>query len=270
MKTFISIALASMLIGSASAAAQEPAGRARGGFPGPGPGPGFGRGADVLGVEPLELSQPVVGVPFSADTVTEMVQQLADGNRIEQRTTGSIARDRRGRIWSERTLAGFGPTAPADAIRIVTITDPARGEQYRLDEVRKIAWRLRLPSPPPRREPPPGEGRPPLPSGQSLRTEQLEPMQFDGIKAGGTRAVLAIPAGAIGNERTIEVVNERWYATELRVVVSTKRVDPRFGDVTYRLVNIVRAEPPAELFEVPADFTVREEPRFPPPPPGLR
>jgi hypothetical protein len=212
----------------------------------------------------------VVGVPFSADTVTEMVQQLADGNRIEQRTTGSIARDRRGRIRSERTLAGFGPTAPADAIRIVTITDPARGEQYRLDEVRKIAWRLRLPSPLPRREPPPGEGRPPLPSGQSLRTEQLEPMQFDGIKAGGTRAVLAIPAGAIGNERTIEVVNERWYATELRVVVSTKRVDPRFGDVTYRLVSIVRAEPPAELFEVPADFTVREEPRFPPPPPGLR
>lgn len=270
MKTFISIALASMLIGSASAAAQEPAGRARGGFPGPGPGPGFGRGVDILGVEPLELTQPVLGVPFSAETVTEMVQQFPDGNRIEQRTTGSIARDRRGRIRSERPLTGFGPTTPAEAIRIVTITDPARRELYRLDEARKIAWRLRFPSAPPPREPPPGESRPPVPSGQSLRTEQLEPMQFDGIKAGGTRTVLAIPAGAIGNERTIEVVNERWYAPELRVVVSTKRVDPRFGDVTYRLVNIVRAEPPAELFEVPAHFTVREEPRFPPPPPGPR
>ena len=70
MKTFTSFALASVLILSASAAAQEPAGRARGGFPGPGPGRGFGRGADVLGVEPLELAQPVLGVPFSAETVT--------------------------------------------------------------------------------------------------------------------------------------------------------------------------------------------------------
>jgi hypothetical protein len=216
---------------------------------------------DVLRVDPLEMSDPVVGAPFSADTVTELVQQLPDGNRIEQRTTGSIARDSRGRIRSEQALAGFWPLPPDGSRRIVTITDPSGRELHRLDEGRKIAWKLRMP---PRRDGP-GGGRPPLPPGPSVKTEKLEPTQVEGIKAEGTRTVLTLPAGAIGNERTIDVVSERWYAPDLGVVISTKRLDPRFGDVTYRLVNIVRAEPPAQLFEVPDDFTVRDQPPFPPP-----
>ncbi len=267
MKRLINITLGIVLTWSASATAQGPTGRTGGGF-GP-PGTGFGRGPDILGIEPLGLSQPVAGVPFSADAVTETVQPLADGNRIEQRTTGTIARDGQGRIRSERTLAGIGPTATGDAIRIVTITDQTGREQYRLDEPRKIAWRLRLPAVPPRPEARAG-ARPPMPSGQTLKSEQLEPMQIDGIRAEGTRVTLAISPGTIGNDKTIEVVNERWYSPDLQVVVSTKRIDPRFGSVTYRLVNIVRAEPPAELFEIPADFAVREQPQFPLTPPGSK
>jgi hypothetical protein len=205
-----------------------------------------------------------VDVPFSAETVTDMVQQLADGNRIEQETKGSIARDSRGRIRSEQTLAGLRPATGGEGIRMVTITDPVRREQYRLDEMRKIAWKMQLPPPRlPRRD---GSAGSPPPPRQSVKTEQLEAMHFDGVRAEGTRAVLVFPPKAIGNERAIEVVSERWYAPDLRVVVATKRIDPRFGDTSYRLVNIVRAEPPAHLFEVPVDFTVRDQPAFPPPP----
>jgi hypothetical protein len=38
----------------------------------------------------------------------------------------------------------------------------------------------------------------------------------------------------------------------------TRRSDPRTGDTTYRLTNIVRAEPDPALFQVPPGFTVRE------------
>ena len=75
-----SAAFAAVLLWSVAAAAQGPGGRPPGGFPGPGP--GFGRGINVLGVEPLELANPIAGAPYSADTVTELVQQLPDGNRI--------------------------------------------------------------------------------------------------------------------------------------------------------------------------------------------
>ena len=254
--------LAGAVVLSVVAVAAQGPPRDRIDFPGP-PGPGFMPGIDIVGVEPLELSEPVVGVPFSADTMTTLTQQLADGNRIEQRTTGSIARDRRGRIRIEQTIAGFGPPAGGEAVRLVTITDPATREQYQLDGSLRIARRLRFP-PPPRRDTP--GGRPPFAPPQSMKTEVLEPRTFDGVKADGTRAVLVIPAGAIGNDRPIEIVSERWYSPELRVVVATRRVDPRFGNTSYRLVNIVRGDPPSQLFEVPADFTLRDQPPFPPGP----
>jgi hypothetical protein len=223
------------------------------------------RGIDVIGIEPLELSEPVVGAPFSADTLTTMTQQLADGNRIDQRTTGSIARDRRGRIRIEQTLAGFGPASGGDGVRLVTVTNPVTREQYQLDTSRRIAWRLRLP--PPRREAPESGGRPPsFGPPPSMKSEVLDAQMFDGVRAEGSRAVLVIPAGAIGNDRAIEIVSERWYSPDLRVVVATKRVDPRFGNSSYRLVNIMRGEPASQLFEVPGDFTVRDQPPFPPPP----
>jgi hypothetical protein len=38
------------------------------------------------------------------------------------------------------------------------------------------------------------------------------------------------PAGAIGNERPIEITYEKWYSKELQLVVMSKHNDPRFGD----------------------------------------
>ena len=40
----------------------------------------------------------------------------------------------------------------------------------------------------------------------------------------------------------------------------TRHVDPRFGENSYKLININRSEPARELFEVPAGYTVKEPP----------
>ncbi|HEX4883776.1 MAG TPA: hypothetical protein VFX05_06525, partial [Casimicrobiaceae bacterium] len=63
-----------------------------------------------------------------------------------------------------------------------------------------------------------------------------------------------IPAGTIGNEKPIVVTSERWFAPDLHVVVFARTADPRAGETTYRLVNVKRGEPPAELFRVPSDY----------------
>jgi hypothetical protein len=36
----------------------------------------------------------------------------------------------------------------------------------------------------------------------------------------------------------------------------SKQSDPRFGETTYRLTNLTRAEPSPQLFEIPSDFKV--------------
>ena len=92
------------------------------------------------------------------------------------------------------------------------------------------------------------------------RTEELGERDFEGVSAAGTRTVTTIPAGTIGNERDIEIVYERWYSKELELVVYSKHSDPRFGEQTYRLTNIVRSEPDPSLFTVPNGYRVLAEP----------
>lgn len=86
--------------------------------------------------------------------------------------------------------------------------------------------------------------------------ESLGTRDFDGVTADGTRAVTTIPAGAVGNERPIEIVYERWYSKDLQMIVYSKNTDPRFGEQTYRLINLSREEPDHSLFVPPADYKV--------------
>src|SRR5688572_9549062 len=92
------------------------------------------------------------------------------------------------------------------------------------------------------------------------RTEQLGVQNIEGVEAEGTRTITTIPAEAIGNERPIEIVYEKWYSSELQLVVMSKHNDPRFGEQTYRLTNIVRSEPDPSLFTPPQGYKLITEP----------
>ena len=67
-----------------------------------------------------------------------------------------------------------------------------------------------------------------------------------------------IPAGGIGNLQEIRIVSEQWFSPDLEVLVLTKHSDPRSGETIYRLMNIVQSEPARSLFEVPADYTLKD------------
>jgi TonB family protein len=89
-------------------------------------------------------------------------------------------------------------------------------------------------------------------------TEKLGKQMVEGIECEGTRFMTTLPAGAIGNENPIQTIREIWHSPELKMTIMTKQNDPRFGESTYRLTNIVRAEPDATLFQIPSDYTVTE------------
>ncbi|HEV7904883.1 MAG TPA: energy transducer TonB [Pyrinomonadaceae bacterium] len=94
-------------------------------------------------------------------------------------------------------------------------------------------------------------------------TESLGKQSIEGVEAEGTRTTVTFPVGAMGNERPINIVSERWYSPELQTVVMTKHSDPRFGETSYRLININRSEPSRTLFEVPSDYTLKAEESHP-------
>jgi len=92
-------------------------------------------------------------------------------------------------------------------------------------------------------------------------TEDLGSQTMEGVLVNGVRTTHTIPEGQIGNERPITIVTEVWTSPELKTIVCSKRSDPRMGEQTFRLTNIVRAEPSLSLFTVPADFKIVEGPQ---------
>ena len=227
---------------------------------------------------------PVVrGLPYSAEGVTTTRQTLANGTRIERQTKAAFHRDSEGRVRREQTIHGVAALNPAyEARALVTISDPVAGVTFVLDPrsrtVRRIALdRRALASPPPPPPPPPvdtgaprnGAAPPPPPPPAPPRPEEdsLGTAVIAGVTVAGRRSRTTIPEGHIGNDRPIEIVDEHWISRDLHLLVQSRHDDPRTGTVEYRLVNIVRAEPNADLFSVPSDYVVVDDAAPPPPPP---
>ncbi len=214
---------------------------------------------EYVGTEMGFGGKPVKGAPYSAEGITETTQTLADGNKIVHKSSALFYRDTEGRVRNEQTLGAIGPWASAGSPpKTIFINDPVAGVNYVLNVNEHSADKLPAPhiamamtrttGPMVRQEV----------KEPDVKTESLGTQIIEGVQAEGTRTTVTIPAGQIGNEKDLQTVSERWYSPDLQTVIVRKQSDPRFGDTTYRLTNIQRAEPPASLFQVPSDFTVRD------------
>jgi hypothetical protein len=93
--------------------------------------------------------------------------------------------------------------------------------------------------------------------------EELGEQILEGLLVRGTRLTDTIPIGAMGNERPIEIVTERWHSADIDTLVRHRHFDPRFGETTYELVNVIRGDPSPDLFTVPQGYEITvEAPQF--------
>ena len=88
-------------------------------------------------------SKVVKGAPYSAESVTESVQVLADGNRITHTSKASLYRDSEGRIRRDQTLNHIGPWATAgEPAQTIFINDPVAGTRYVLNPRTRTAQKM--------------------------------------------------------------------------------------------------------------------------------
>ncbi len=239
--------------------------------------------AKVIGVTSAVMGPAVKSAPYSAVEVNENTQTLSDGTRIERKSQTTVYRDSQGRIRRE---------TPDQ----VTIWDPVAGVSYMLDPKTQTARQMMVGSyigpgdslhsvravggvdlgyattepltahvfltqPPP---PPPSafvfQGQPNmmLVTKEKLagKSEPLGSQTIEGVNTTGTRMTSTIEAGAIGNDRPIQIVSESWYSSELQTMVKSTHNDPRMGQETFELMNISRTEPSSYLFQVPAGYQI--------------
>jgi hypothetical protein len=230
---------------------------------------------------------PVQGAPYSATITNENIQTLEDGTHINQSSAGNIARDSQGRTRQDASLPPIGNLSASDAPHIVFIQDPVAQTAYTLNLTDKTAQKM--PALPPNittsgaMSGAPGKfvmqmgtsvsaGGPPPPGIAMQRTfitadqdpastEDLGSQTMEGVLVNGVRTTHTIPAGEIGNDKPISIVTEVWTSPDLKTIVYSKRTDPRMGEQTFQLTNIVRSEPDASLFMVPADFKIVDGPQ---------
>ncbi len=215
-------------------------------FPMPG-GPQF----DLMSSDMRFDSKVVKGAPYSATATTENIQTLADGTRIVNSNTAKFFRDGEGRTRRELKLNIAGPfVVGGEAPRIIFVNDVVTDARFVLEPQRRLARKLPVSGDSP--------FEPPKPAADQMKTESLGKQMMEGIEVAGTRTIFTIPVGQIGNDRPIEVVSERWESAELNLVVLSKHKDPRLGETTYRLTNIIRSEPDKSLFELPTDYKLVE------------
>ena len=82
----------------------------------------------------------VKNAPYSAESVTETIQTLADGNRIVNKITSQVYRDSEGRTRRDQTLKGFGPLGSGEEpLQTIFINDPVAGVTYTLDTRTHVA-----------------------------------------------------------------------------------------------------------------------------------
>jgi len=222
-------------------------------------------------------NQIVKGKPYAADTSTETVQVLADGNRIVNRSVSKFYRDSQGRTRREQTFGNVDPSNSSPHEMKVFIDDPVNSTSYVVDpgekSVRPISRSKKFIDEHDAGSNSPhlmvkvltrheaGDGMPllalpKLDEKRDIVKEDLGKRTIEGVECTGTQQTATIPVGEVGNERPIAIVTETWYAPSIAAVVQSSTNDPRFGQTTYQLRNVQLSEQQRQLFEPPSDYRV--------------
>jgi TonB family protein len=254
---------------------------------------GLSGGPDgIKGDATFSLTRPIqlmANAPYSGEEKTESVQTLADGTHITRTMpvgTQKVWRDSQGRVCIEQDFGGgqYHPT-------IIQIEDPVAGYIYVMDDITKVAHRVKASviqernvDPLRMRQVPVGggdggggvagdggaavmAGLPPeagAAAGARLRPqisapEDLGTQTIDGLSVHGSRITTVIPTGAQGNDGPITTTRDSWYSPELNMIIRTVSNDPRSGTQTMGIANLTRNDPDPNSFMVPADYATVDE-----------
>jgi hypothetical protein len=235
----------------------------------------------------------LAGAPYSADETTTTTQTLFDGNRIVNTSSTKVYRDQQGRTRVERTLSNIGSVAASQPTVSITINDPVAGTRYTLDAASRTAYKspaiaaltdavkvanaqrnedivLRMKKLTDELQVQKVTGSEPSqtytftgPNGvirvnDTGKREDLGTSNMAGVPVKGSRTTNVIPAGTVGNDRDINIVEERWYSPDLQMNIMTKHTDPRMGETVFQVNNLTRSNPDPSLFQVPADYQIKE------------
>ncbi len=209
-------------------------------------------GGTIERVQSVEIP-PMANAPFSAVVVTEWTRIMPDGSTALMKNHRTVARDSVGRVFQERRY--FSPEGDKQTTRLSELDyeDPTLHQLARCFVDTHVCSVYKVNSRPVTASQP----KAPAQSAAGMQWEDLGRRVVDNVEVLGSREVMTIGVGAMGNEKEQPVVKEFWYSPRLGINVTTKRFDPRASAVqNFEVSNINQGEPDAQLFQIPAGYRV--------------
>lgn len=201
--------------------------------------------------------------PFTAVVHATGERRLFDGNVIRTDLIIHQARDSAGRVRSESvngcSTADDGSQVPS---LFVSISDPANRSNESWMESPDASKAAQInhyppPSPPSKEEMERQMARAKIQRvSNPVVTEKLGSKMIAGIATEGTRHTRTIPAGQMGNDRPIEMVDEEWVSRSAGITLLRVSDNPMMGRQTVEVTSITMGEPDPKLFAPPADYKV--------------
>lgn len=197
---------------------------------------------------------PLPNAPFSAIANTTWVRTLPDGSTETHQNARAVARDNFGRVFQERRT--FRPVPDPQnrqpAVYATQYDDGPKHVTYRCLIASKTCDKFPL-ALPAVKESPAG-----LQPDQTtyLTRENLGSDTIEGLDVTHTRETYTFYRASVGNTTNILRTVDYWYSAALQVNIKVIRHDPRDGDQTLWINQIVQTAPDEKWFQVPADYRI--------------
>lgn len=205
---------------------------------------------------------PVPNAPFTATVNIVSHQVMPDGTERVVKTDNDIARSSSGRIRNERRQLVPATFNGKPRLLSAHLYDPNTGENIFTEPATRIARKSMLQRQPvtPMTQRPPGQQRTP----PGITVTALGEQNLDGVTLSGTRKTRIVPADSSGTGKPVTITDDYWYSPELSIYLIIRHNDPRTGEQLVAVTHIERAEPSADMMQVPTDYKIVDE--TPPPP----
>jgi hypothetical protein len=207
----------------------------------------------------------VAGFPFSAGVDAESIHYDSSGKMVALRFHSKIYRDAKGRTRVEWNMKPVGETIEGGWF-MIDIFDPTTRTSIHLQPSVKMASKWRTPAP----------GEAPEHVCKASDFPRIDPQMLaqivvpkvaqdelakgviDGRSVRHGRESLTFPPGSHGQNSRMDRVTDYWFSEELQFYVLVKRRGPGKSQNVLRLTDVIRGEPQASLFAIPAEYTVSE------------
>ncbi len=204
---------------------------------------------------------PIPHAPFFATLATESVKYAADGGTMTFVNQRHIARSAEGRIYEERWyLVPKGGKVKSE-MNWIQLADPKQHTLYNCSPQRHICDLLVY-------DPQPDLAAASLRKGTTHTLEDgdgreiwedLGTQNLLGIETEGVRQTTVTNVGVLGNDQPLNSMSEYWHSQKLGINLLSIRSSPYFGKQTFTITEISTGDPDAQLFNLPAGYTVNDQ-----------